>query len=471
MSIFSMDETAWSALTKALEAIAGNPGSPLIVQAPTVFQPLSIQQVNPNLAMFRKLLVGDKIPAYGNKNPNNYISTGKSVALGYHQFLQQLNDAFTEKFVPIADREQIKALLKAYQKDLKAQNDFIKAANADWKRKKAANPRLTRIEWDRNYGDYGYTAQLQILQDDVATSYGEYKAKAAAYPALDRVRTALANMDNNPAQKLALPTTEDDLQYPEAWDPFYKTNMDVDWRDFFGHDASYDIQLSQNSATSSHYESSWSAGGGVSWGFFSVGGSASGGHIEDHFRSGTQDMTFSFKRLIPATIVRGSWYDEGILTPYVSWVDKNEYWGRSGTLNIIPIRVLIARGLSVKINTSLTAYDAFQDWYRRGGSGGFSFGPFAVGISGGSSTSSNSVSNTSSGTTVKFDDNSGQVYVLAVVSNKMDEYLANRTLFRAMGRAEFSEFERASMAWQQENHPQLFEVPVINERNLTRSAA
>ena len=66
MSVFSRDDDAFAAWTKAIEDFAGNPGSPVIVQSPTVLRPLSVETaVDARLAWFRKLIVGDSVPVYG----------------------------------------------------------------------------------------------------------------------------------------------------------------------------------------------------------------------------------------------------------------------------------------------------------------------------------------------------------------------------------------------------------------------
>ncbi len=99
-SIFNRDDDAWSAWTKAIEAFAGNPGSPAIVQSPTVLRPLKVtSSVDGRLAWFRKLIVGDSIPVYGKTNPLAYVSaTDKSVGTGYKQYVSALNTEAIKTF-------------------------------------------------------------------------------------------------------------------------------------------------------------------------------------------------------------------------------------------------------------------------------------------------------------------------------------------------------------------------------------
>jgi hypothetical protein len=434
MSIFSTDETAWSALTKTFETVVQPSGDTLIVQAPTVFRPLSIAgSVDPRLAMYLKLLVGDKIPNYGNKNKNSYLASGATVEDAYGQYLQALNVALTSRYASTIDQPEINRLRTRYNSALAALKSFVRMANEDWKQKKLANPTLTRPAWDDNYGDIGFTPEVKELQDDVNQCYGYWQAKANPYPELTRVLKAIFDYDNNPINRIQLPTTQDELSDPpESWQSFLKTNLEL--QDFFTVDAPQTIAVNQASSTSTSYESRWEASASVSYGFFSVGGSAGGGTIENHLRAGAQRLSFTFRRVVPVQILRGHWYDEGLLRlPYINYVDQTEYWSNTGQLPLIPTVALIGRGLQVSVDTDTRSYDEFQSWYHSGGSLGFSFGPWSVGGGANSSTSRSSVTNTSTGTTISFTDNSNTPYVLAVVSLKMDEWTKSSALYRQLG--------------------------------------
>src|SRR5262249_15706231 len=150
----------------------------------------------------------------------------------------------------------------------------------------------------------------------------------APYPQVTRVAQALARTDYGSTTQIQLPSSEDDVQLgQDAWDYYFKTNIDIgmDWASFWSSDAPDVRTISQSSQTSTHYEHRWSAGGSVSYGFFTVGGSASGGTIENHLRAGSQNVRFSFKRLVLGTIVRGTWYDGGLVAsrPYFEYVPKD----------------------------------------------------------------------------------------------------------------------------------------------------
>lgn len=446
MSIFSTDETAWSALTKTMETIISPSGDTLIVQAPTVFRPLIIQGgVNKSLAMFRKLLVGDKIPNYGTKNKNSYTATSASVADAYVQYLQALNVALTNKYASTMDIPEINRLKDVYNSAQKALVTFDRTAAKDWALKKRADPGLDRNNWDRDYGDLGYTPQRNELLDDVAGAYAYWQGKAKPYPELNRVVRKIYDCDNNSVNRVPLPTTDDEVNDPsDSWTKFLKTNLDL--QDFLTHDARQGFSVNQTSSLSTSYQTRWQASGSISYAFFSIGGSAGGGSIENHLRAGAQSLSFSFARMMPVSIIRGAWYDEGLLRlPYNTYVDRSEYWSSNGQLPLVPIMVLLGRGLQVSIVTDSASHDQFQNWYNSSGDLGFSFGPWSVGGGANSSTSRSSVANTSTGSTLSFTDYSATPYVLAIVSLKMDEWLM-RSVASAEGKAELAKLVQEATA-------------------------
>ncbi|HCR3978043.1 hypothetical protein [Citrobacter koseri] len=427
MSIFETSDSAWSALTKQFEQMSGSPGAPLIVQSPTIFRPLTITGVNPAISLLRKLLLGDNQPAYHNLNQTAYSQSNKSVQKGYIQYLQTLLVEMTKRVSSPIDYDEIAKLQKIYIKSQSALNIFTRDANKDWVLQKKNNPGLSRKTWDDNYCPEGFTPKQTLLKKDTLAKYGALQSKQSAYPALTRATMALFNCEMNAKEIINLPLSEDDLAEPDLWVPFLRTNLEpgMKWDDFFNKDAPQNIEIMSNSFHSEHYDSSWSAGGSFSYGFFSCGGSASGGHVEDRLKKGTQKLKFSFKRMITVQIQRGGWYDEGLLS-YTGYVDKEEFWGPRGMLNLIPVSAVIGRGLTIEIETTSEAYDSFRDWRRTSGSAGFSFGPWSVGAGANSSTNSSSISDESTGTTLRFTDNSDQIYILSVISMKMDEYFKSK---------------------------------------------
>lgn len=436
MSVFKDDEKAWSVWTKSIEGAAGDPGEPLIVQSPTVIRALGIRpNVNRKLAWFRRLVVGDSVPPYGNKNILSYVgASGHSVGESYRQYVQQLNAEVIKRFVNPAEQAQIDRARRAYEAAQRALTTFVRDANKHWKKSRQENPNLTRAEWDRDYGGMGFTPQKNLLVRDSQAAYGRYQQLSNPYPQVARVAQSLARLEYGSSSQIALPQSEDDIELgEEAWDPFFKTNIDpgLNWDDFFSGNSPQNLEINQASSASSFYDHRWSVGGSVSYGFFSIGGGASGGHVEQHLRQSSQSVRFTFERLVQATVVRGAWFDGGLVNslPYHGYVSFDDYWGPKGTLSLIPVSVLVGRGVTVEIATNQTAYDAFQSWYHTHGGASFSFGPWRVGGGGSSSTSWGSTTNTSSGSTIRIADTSGQACIVAVISQKMDDLVASARPF------------------------------------------
>lgn len=453
MSIFNRDDTAWSAWTKSIEQFAGDPGSPLIVQAPTVMRPIDVRPaVNAKLAWYRKYLVADTIPAYGNLNPNAYVNgPGKTVSLGYRQYLYELNAAVIQRFVNSIDLPVIARAQKRYEAAQQALVAFLREANADWRRQKLADPNLTREAWEETYGVMGYPAQFGALQRDVTQRYGEYIGVAAPYPQVMRVANALARMDNGVGSQIRLPASEDEAGMgEEGWDVYYKTNIEPgeDWSVFFGHDISDARTLDQSSTQSSYYNHSWKGGGSVSYGFFSISGGASGGTVEKHLRAGTTAVQFTFKKLVLASVTRGTWFDGGLVTsrPYFGYVDSSAYWDPHGTLNLIPISIILGRGPLIEIRTSKAAYDSYKNWRHVRGGGGFGIGSFRIGARGSSSTEWGSTNDQSSDSTIRIEDTSGQAYVVGVVLQKMDEVTVSPAPAFAAAMEDYQRFAHSEAA-------------------------
>lgn len=448
MSTFSDSETSWSAWTKALEGFTGDPGSPLIVQSPTVLRPIDVRpKVDSNLAWYRKYLVSDTIPFYGNKNPQAYGGgQAKTVSLGYQQYLGELNREVIKRFVNPTDLPTINAALQQYTSAQTALTIFLRNSSADWRKQHAADPTLTRAEWEQLYPPMGYRPQLNLLAGDVSRMYGKYKALSEPYPQVQRIAKALARMDTGSGTQIPLPTSEDEVNLGSAaWDSFYKTNIDLgeDWATFFGTDVPDTRGINQSSQQSSYYNHSWSAGGSVSYGFFNVSGGANGGTVENHLRTDSTAVRFLFKRLVLGTVTRGTWYDAGLVTsyPYYTWVDPASYWGPSGTLNLIPVSLVVGRVDKIEIDTSQRAFDSYRSWRQSSGSLGFSIGPFSIGGGASSSTQWGSTNDTSTGTTIRIEDKSGQGYIFAVVLSKMDQ-IAPSTFFGDFMRIAEQDYEQ-----------------------------
>lgn len=162
--------------------------------------------------------------------------------------------------------------------------------------------------------------------------------------------------------------------------------------------------------------------------FWSFGASAAGGTLDQHLRADASRFAVRFRRLNQYQVARKIWYNEGLIRTYCNEVDRNEYWGPRGLLNLIPEVVILGRNPTVEIDTSAATYSLFQNWYTAQASGGFSIGPFSIGGGGSSSSSFTDIRNASSGTTIRIEDQSNQIYVVAVISLRTSDLLDNPSL-------------------------------------------
>ena len=217
---------------------------------------------------------------------------------------------------------------------------------------------------------------------------------------------------------------EDGANDPDAkdgWAEFRKSVISVDVNDFMRNDAPDSVRIVEASSVSTTYESRWSAsvnGGGLFWNF---GASASGGTLDRQLREDASALTIGFKKLNAFQLVRHGWYDESLIRTYCREVKRDEFWGERGMLNLIPQDVILGRGVFIEIETAARSYSEFQNWFNVEGSGGFRIGSFSIGGGGSHSQHFSDIRNASSGTTIRIEDKSDQIYVIGSVSVRVSD--------------------------------------------------
>lgn len=229
MTLFNTDEVAWSKWTQQFEARFGSGAiSPNIIQANTVFRPLSCRTQWPSLNQFRRLLVADSIPSYSKANTGSFVATGSRVSDQYEQYLLQLN-VNLRKHAAGLDQALADKKLKAYTRALDALRDFEDQARRAWERSVRTNPNKTRVQWE---ADYQYRDRKAPFVDVANNSYGDYLAIVAAYPPLFAVTKAL-RVFNDPKSFIKLPMDEGEAQEGAAtqdadqiWAEFHKSMID-----------------------------------------------------------------------------------------------------------------------------------------------------------------------------------------------------------------------------------------------------
>ncbi len=441
MPIFAEDSRAWSLWTRSVELFAGDPKPPVIVQANSIMRPLYCATGTTQLNTFRKLLVGDSLPAYCPLNMGVYTGTSTRVSDGYDQYLQQLNGLLRRKY-PDADEKVIERLLKRFRKAQERLQEFLEESRRRWKRAKEQDPSLSRQDWEVTTG---YPYERQVREEAAADAWGEYRAEINAYPDLARVAKALRAL-YDPRARIPLPMAESEVGDPHVWSDFLKTYLDGDIAAFLSTDNNSVLHIDQSTSTSTHFETRWSGSASVGYGFWGFGGGASGGTVDHHIRQESLAVRVSFRNLVKLPVVRGPWFDHGLVQAYHRLVDTAEYWGPSGVLSLVPQEVILGRGVSIDIDTRQTSYDYFRNWYQASASGGFSLGPFRFGASGASASDFQSIRNSSQGTTIRIEDTSNTIYVVGVVSLKINE-LSSLSLFRNYAAEDAREFALLDETW------------------------
>jgi len=458
MTLFNTDEIAWSKLTAQYEARLPNT-SPNIVQVNTIMRPLSCRTKWPGLNLYRRMLVGDSIPTFTKANSGAYLPSNMMVSDSYEQYLLQLNVEMHKK-APGIDEHEANAKLTKYDAALKKLKSFEAKARASWQSSLIHHPNKTRAKWEE---EYQYREQREPLANKVAETYSDYLAVVAAYPPLFALAKALRAL-NDPKQFMKLPMNEDEAQFgvehpnggDETWAEFRATFLDFDLDEFFKNDAPETVQITESSSQSTSYENRWGGSAGASGLFWSFGASADGGTIDRHLREDASRFAIRFKKLIPAPVTRKIWYLEKFIVTYNKLVNRDEYWSATGMLSMLPRVVLLGRGPSIEIDTQTRSYSEFQTWYNVHASGGFSLGPISIGGSGGSSMHYTDIKNSSSGTTIRIEDTSDQIYVVGVASLRpIDLYESARLRMEAEVAQIDGEIADADSAWSR-NHRRLF---------------
>ena len=343
MTLFKTDEEAWSKLTKQFEARYGGDASPYIIQTNTVLRPLSCATKWPALNLFRRLIVADTIPSYSRANSSPYIAGGSRVSINFEQYLEQLNVSL-RKYAPTIDPNEADLKLRLYRRADQAQKSFDDQARKDWTAAKKKDPLLIRSVWEQQYH---YRDRRQPYLDKVDETYGDYLSLIAAYPPLRSVGRALRQF-RDPLGFIRLPMNEDEADFgmntpggDQTWEEVHNSIIDFSIQDFMDHDAPDSVLVTEASSRSTSYETRWDAhvgGGGLFWNF---GGSAEGGSVDRHFREDASRFALGFKRLGQFQVLRKNWYNETLVKTYGKEVEKDEYWGRSGALNLIPSVVIL----------------------------------------------------------------------------------------------------------------------------------
>lgn len=165
------------------------------------------------------------------------------------------------------------------------------------------------------------------------------------------------------------------------------------------------IQASEIHTSTSSAWGSWSAGGGLNLGFFSIGGGGGGAWSNYNLHQDTTNLSLSFSFM--RVDIRRPWLKENLFTCSdwdIEGRGKNAYSNgkadssNQGVFPLLPVAFIVARDIRASANWS--SVDRETITRQTHGRGGIRIGPFSFGGGGGSSSTSTSFSASFDGTTL-----------------------------------------------------------------------
>jgi hypothetical protein len=213
-------------------------------------------------------------------------------------------------------------------------------------------------------------------------------------------------------------------EHKDSWGRYYKTFLDGDLLAFRDGQTHHAVEFGEGSESSRHYETRWSGSASVGWGFFRIGGEASGGTITSHMAREATRVRIEFKNLASFPVRRSTWFQGALIRQYARRVDGARAWGAGGYLNLIPTGLVLGRGLKVTLTVANSTRDEFHNWYQASASLGFSFGPWTIGGGGGSSSRTDEVKVHVADGQITIEDLSNSIFLVACTSERPIDYTA-----------------------------------------------
>lgn len=173
------------------------------------------------------------------------------------------------------------------------------------------------------------------------------------------------------------------------------------------------FSVNKGSVAAEQHDRSWSAGGSIGYGMFSIGGSASGSSSFRQDISKSAGISVGFENLSEYLVDREMWFDPSLFSDAELATTLSKIPG-IGRLQYVSVSLIIARGLTLQLtfNDSITT----SSWSKRSfaASGGISVFGFSFGASGGNSSYDYNLDVSTDGKTVTFKDDPQLSRVLAV---------------------------------------------------------
>jgi len=173
------------------------------------------------------------------------------------------------------------------------------------------------------------------------------------------------------------------------------------------------LAINKSSTSAEQHDRSWSAGGSVRFGFFSLGGSGSGSSSYRQDIKKSAGLSIGFENIAEYLVDREMWFDPSIFdTPdLASVLSKIPGVER---LQYISVSLIVARGLTLQLTFDNSV--STESWSKRAfsASGGVSVFGFSFGGSGGGSSYDYNLDVSADGKSVTFKDDPQLTRVLAV---------------------------------------------------------
>jgi len=286
----------------------------------------------------------------------------------------------------------------------------------------ASNPRpkKTRAEF---YKDQGYDKLIPAKSAELQKQLKIYVDLTASIknPDVDLIQRAQTKF-LNPKQKIWLPPVEEVLNDPDRWEQHYITYVDEKGKSlaqFLRESNPENESIFAQAKQSDYFEQHWHASVSVGYlSFFGVSASADETKREQHTKANTTKIDITFANMATFPIVRGEWFDEGVISRFAPMLKADAYdaiLGRNGFLELIPKELLVARGMSFSIYADSASLDYMYDHFEASGGAGLSIGGFSIGLGGNYSSTKEQTKVTKFSDHIVFTDLSGRAKILAVL--------------------------------------------------------
>lgn len=367
---------AWSLYAAALERTLGPTVGASVVLPFRTWISLDWAAQDALIAAYNKQTFVDIMPQL-DPDPERYAESSARVSTGFETFVRSLNGQVLNA-APAANRRKLIDLYAEWQRKQRELAAFENRVLQAWQSYvNGADPtqRETRPDWERRYR---YDAEREMLRRRVDEIAGAYLAEVSANPDLIRLANASAALSAEHS-RLPLPAEAWQIPHRDTWESRLRCGVIGDIAGFVAQAGEHRLYASVTMGTSRTYETRWSARAKGRYGFFRAAAAVSGGEFEQKIASSIQSVEFSFANLSPFTVARGLWYDGGLIRDYGAKVDFEQFWGEHGTLNAIPVSVILAHSPSMTVMLDNAQREEYKKWRQVSGGAGFGWGPWSIG--------------------------------------------------------------------------------------------